>query len=324
MENNSDIKKSFENDNKTEKEEDLIPNISSIENKNSDIKNDSANKQNTLENNDNKENIDNENKTIKRKMTVYEPNILRATKIQVLKQKKIIEKENNIEKLKDDMANKEYEILHTKEINLPPLQKQLKEQKNEIENRKNKLIKGYIKQSELINKRKDFQKVISFLSNNSPKHPEYYKIYNEYKYNINLLENMTIEHKKKLNLQESKRKDKKIEGLFEQLDLRDKYIREAYEQIEKNNIEFNYKNPELIKSDEIDNINFQPKIIKIKTTTDSLKNIFENRKLIFKNNNKKNEDEEKTLNIKDSNLGKKFILKKLKIKNNRSDNKLKG
>ena len=103
MENNSDIKKSFENDNKTEKEEDLIPNISSIENKNSDIKNDSANKQNTLENNDNKENIDNENKTIKRKMTVYEPNILRATKIQVLKQKinnrnsKNKEK-NNIEK----------------------------------------------------------------------------------------------------------------------------------------------------------------------------------------------------------------------------------
>lgn len=103
MENNSDIKKSFENDNKTEKEEDLIPNISSIENKNSDIKNDPANKQNTLENNDNKENINNENKTIKRKMTVYEPNILRATKIQVLKQKinnrnsKNKEK-NNIEK----------------------------------------------------------------------------------------------------------------------------------------------------------------------------------------------------------------------------------
>ena len=103
MENNSDIKKSFENDNKTEKEEDLIPNISSIENKNSDIKNDSENKQNTLENNDNKENINNENKTIKRKMTVYEPNILRATKIQVLKQKinnrnsKNKEK-NNIEK----------------------------------------------------------------------------------------------------------------------------------------------------------------------------------------------------------------------------------
>ena len=103
MENNSDIKKSFENDNKTEKEEDLIPNISSIENKNSDIKNDSSNKQNILENNDNKENINNENKTIKRKMTVYEPNILRATKIQVLKQKinnrnsKNKEK-NNIEK----------------------------------------------------------------------------------------------------------------------------------------------------------------------------------------------------------------------------------
>jgi hypothetical protein len=137
-------------------------------------------------------------------------------------------------------------------------------------------MKGYIKQSELINKRKEFQKVISFLSNNTPNHPEYFKIYNNYKYNINLLENMNIEHKRYLNLQESKRKDRKIEGLMEQLDIRDKIIRKAYEQFEKNGLEFDYINPKLIKSDEIDKIPFKPKTIKIQP----LKDFFDYKKFI--------------------------------------------
>ena len=128
MENNSDIKKSFENDNKTEKEEDLIPNISSIENKNSDIKNDSENKQNTLENNDNKENINNENKTIKRKMTVYEPNILRATKIQVLKQK--INNRNSKNKEKNNIE-KNREV---KQQNSSLIQRKVKREDKNISN----------------------------------------------------------------------------------------------------------------------------------------------------------------------------------------------
>ena len=230
--------------------------------------------------------------------------------------KKIMEKENIIEELKNDMIEKEYEILHSNEINLPPLKEQLKEKKEEINDKTNKLLKGYIKQTELIKKRKDFQKFISFLSNNNPKSPYYYKIYNIYKYNINLLENMTIEQKNYINIQESRRKDRKIEGLMEQLDLRDKFIREVYDQFEKNNIVFNYQNPNLIKSNDIDNFSFQPPIIKINEANDSFKPEFKNRKLSFKKSNEMNENE-KTNN--EGNIEKKIVLKKIKLKNEEKD-----
>ena len=48
-----------------------------------------------------------------------------------------------------------------------------------------------------------------------------------YKYNMNLLEKMNIEHKKNINDQETKRKDRIIEGLINQIDLRDKCIKET-------------------------------------------------------------------------------------------------
>ena len=84
--NNMKVKQFLDNDNRIEKEEDLIPNISAIENKNSTIKIDSSKKENLIENNniDNKENIDS---NIKRKYLIHEPNILNSTKIQALKQK---------------------------------------------------------------------------------------------------------------------------------------------------------------------------------------------------------------------------------------------
>ena len=232
---------------------------------------------------------------------------------------KIFEKEDNIEDLKNDMAEKEYEILHTSDINLPPLQKFLNEKKEEINDKSNKLMKGYIKQSELINKRKEFQKVISFLSNKTPNTPEYFKIYNNYKYNINLLENMNIEHKRYLNIQESKRKDKKIEGLMEQLDLRDKIIRNAYEQFEKNGLEFDYINPNLIKSDEIDKIPFKPKALKIQVKNEPPKDFFDYKKFIstYRINNL---NDEETTNLNPNDIReKKLILKKLKLKNLRKN-----
>ena len=230
--------------------------------------------------------------------------------------KKIIEKENIIEELKNDMAEKEYEILHSNEINLPPLQQQLKEKKEEINDKSNKLLKGYIKQTDLINKRKDFQKVISFLSNNTPNNPEYFKIYNMYKYNTNLLENMTIEHKKYMNIQESKRKDKKIEGLMEQIDIRDKCIKDAYELIEKNDIEFNYENPELIESNDISSFYSKPKTIEIKQPLDYYQNLFRKRNIILKKYNEINKEDEK---INEGNSEKKLILKRININKNQND-----
>ena len=212
---------------------------------------------------------------------------------------KIIEKENIIEELKNETVEKEYELINSKDINLPPLQKQLKEKKEEIDDKRNKLLKGYIKQSELINKRKNFQKIISLLSKNTTKYHEYIKIYNMYKYNMNLLEKMNIEHKKNINDQETKRKDRVIEGLINQIDLRDKCIKETYQQIEKNNIEFKYQNPDLIKRNDIDSMIY--------------KNSFN-----LNNNNEKNDDEKKE-NIGD---GKKLILRKIKIKNLKNKNEL--
>jgi hypothetical protein len=90
--NNMKVKQFLDNDNRIEKEEDLIPNISAIENKNSTIKIDSSKKENLIENNniDNKENIDS---NIKRKYLIHEPNILNSTKIQALKRK--ISNKNN-------------------------------------------------------------------------------------------------------------------------------------------------------------------------------------------------------------------------------------
>ena len=95
-----------------------------------------------------------------------------------------------------------------------------------------------------------------------------------YKYNMNLLEKMNIEHKKNINDQETKRKDRIIEGLINQIDLRDKCNKETYQQIEKNNIEFKYQNPDLIKRNDIDSMIY--------------KNSFN-----LNNNNEKNDDEKK-------------------------------
>ena len=79
-EKNSKVKQFFDNDNKTKKEEDIIQNISAIENKSS------ITKQNELENK-NIENKENMNNNDKKKPLIHEPNILGSTKIQVLKQK---------------------------------------------------------------------------------------------------------------------------------------------------------------------------------------------------------------------------------------------
>jgi len=272
-------------------------------------------------NNKKEEQIKNENKKEAKqenKLDKVYKEMIDHFQLEIKLKKKIIEKENIIEELKNDMAEKEYEILHSNEINLPPLQKQLKEKKEEITDKSNKLLKGYIKQSDLINKRKDFQKVISFLSNNTPNNPEYFKIYNMYKYNINLLENMTIEHKKYMNIQESKRKDKKIEGLMEQIDIRDKCIKDVYELIEKNDIKFNYENPELINRNDIDSFYYKPQSIEIKPPIDHYQSLFKRRKLILKNNNEMN-NEEKKISINEGSSEKRLILKKININKNKND-----
>ena len=234
--------------------------------------------------------------------------------LEIKLKRKIIEKENIIEDLKNDLAQKEYEILHAATVNVHYLKKQIDAKKADIKDKQSKIIKGYIKQNELNTKRKEFQKIISNLANKDSNNPEYYKIYNLYKYNINLLENMNIEHKKYVNISESKRKDKKIEGLMEQIDLRDQFIRNAYYLFEKNEIEFKYKNPKLISSNQLEKIPYRPKIIKIiPETTHSLSGDFGKEK----NNMETNEkiDRNKTKNIEKKYIKKIYINKYEKNRN---------
>jgi hypothetical protein len=84
--NKSDAKQSLENNNNTEKEDDIIiPNMSSIENRISNIKEDSSKKQIILQNNFNDTK---ENKTFAtNNYYIHEPNILKSIKIQAMKQK---------------------------------------------------------------------------------------------------------------------------------------------------------------------------------------------------------------------------------------------
>ena len=205
-----------------------------------------------------------------------------------IKLKKIIfEKENIIEDLKNEVNQKEYELLHKGKINIQNLKNQLKEQREDINEKQKKLIKDYIKQNKLNSKRKEFQKIIIKLLNNAPNNPEFFKAYNIYKYNINLIENLAIEHKKHLNIQESKRKDKKIKGLMEQIELRDEYIRNAYHQFVKNRIVFDYDNPKLISSYQLDKIPVYPKIINITPSIPYRKSFSDT---LYKNNDYTNEN----------------------------------
>jgi hypothetical protein len=91
--NKTDIKRFFENINKTEKKDDIITNMSSIEKRNSETKNDSSKNQNISDTNNinNKENIIN---NIKTNYLIHEPNILKSIKIQEIK-KKFINKLND-------------------------------------------------------------------------------------------------------------------------------------------------------------------------------------------------------------------------------------
>ena len=70
--------------------------------------------------------------------------------------------------------------------------------------------KGYLKQNELMKKRKQIQAKISNVTNNDGNNPQVKNLYNIYKYYLNLLENMNTEHRKFMTINEIKRKEKKI------------------------------------------------------------------------------------------------------------------
>ena len=129
--NKSDTKKSLENNNNIEKEDNIIiPNLSSIDNRISNIKEDTSKKQNILQTNFNDTK---ENKTYtNNNYYIHEPNILKSIKIQAMKQKINSRLNENPEK------SKHFEIIK------PGIFRQKKIKNEEDKNNDNNLIKNNI------------------------------------------------------------------------------------------------------------------------------------------------------------------------------------
>ena len=202
--------------------------------------------------------------------------------------KKIVEKENMLEDLKNEISEKEAEFLHANKANYRLLQNKLEEKREDLKDKLKKMNKGYLKQNELMKKRKQIQAKISNVTNNDGNNPQVKNLYNIYKYYLNLLENMNTEHRKFMTINEIKRKEKKINILTEQLDLRDMYIKDAYKEIELNKCDFNYKNPKIISSEEIDIAPLRPPVIKLSPSFNSLQELSKNLALNKINNTETN------------------------------------
>ena len=222
--------------------------------------------------------------------------------------KKIVERENMIEDLKNELSEQEYELAHAAKVNQHYLKSKVDSKRTEIEEKTEKINKGYVKQNELIKKRKEIQAKISNLAKADPNNAQVKNVYNIYKYYLNLLDNINTEHRKAVTTNELKRKERKINLLTEQLDLRDLYIRNAYQELISNDVEFKYKNPKLVGSDEIINAPARPQVIRISPSFKSLGELAKNMNVKVNNSNnmqpvsesKDNKSSEKNVKFKSS------------------------
>ena len=222
--------------------------------------------------------------------------------------KKIVEKENMIEDLKNELSEQEYELAHAAKVNQHYLKSKVDSKRAEIQEKTEKINKGYVKQNELIKKRKEIQAKISNLAKADPNNAQVKNVYNIYKYYLNLLDNIKTEHRKAVTVNELKRKERKINLLTEQLDLRDLYIRNAYQELSSNDVEFKYKNPKLVGSDEIINAPARPQVIRISPSFKSLGELAKNMNVKVNNSNniqpvsesKNNKSSEKNVKFKSS------------------------
>ncbi len=253
------------------------------------ISNDLNNTNNNIVNNSNNSIIINDD---------FQSEMINHFQSEINVKKEIIEKEREIENLKNEKSDNEYKLNHkTENINQQTLVNLIETNKKEIETKTNNMNNLYIHQSNLINKRKEIQKKLISINSN--------KLNNIYKYYMNLLENLTSEHRKYLNISELHRKEQKIQILTEQLDLRDKFIMNAGQEIAKNNGKFVYKNPKYESAEMIEVNPYKPVIIKVSPMMNSMRNF----SVKETNNNNNN-----------NNLGNKRLLRQ----NNSSSNILKN
>ena len=226
--------------------------------------------------------------------------------------KKIVEKENIIEDLKNELSEQEYELIHAAKVNQNYLKGKVESKRTDINDKIKKINKGYIKQNELMTKRKELQAIIIKLTKADPHNAQVKNLYNIYKYYLNLVDNINTEHRKLVTINELKRKEKQINILTEQLDLRDLYIRNAYQELQSNNIEFKYKNPKIISSDEIELAPTRPQVLKISPSFKSLSELANNMQLNTINKNRKLPQSETKSNKNKENNQSKFQSPKYK------------
>ena len=134
--------------------------------------------------------------------------------------------------------------------------------KKEIDELQEIINKKYLKEKELNIKRKGFLETISELSVKNSGNEQIKNLSNIYKYYTNFIENLSNEHTKNLNINEIKRKEKRISLLNEQLDLRDSFINNANKELKKNNVKFEFNDPNLATKDEIEMEPINPENIK--------------------------------------------------------------
>ena len=251
-----------------EKYEDYIKNlreeINEVENEIAEKKNNQIIEQ--KENNEQKEEKkDNNDKVIKIQKEISE-----HFKTEIDLRKKIIDEEEQLERLKNDLNGLDYEMIHKPRVNLEYLKNEYDTKKSEIEKIKQKINEEYIKENELISKRREFKKIINELNINNAGNFQVVNLFHIYKYYTNLLENMSNEHKKNMNLNEMQRKENKISLLNEQLDLRDLFIEKGKEELNKNNIIFKYSNPNIATKEEIELQSYDP--LKINNVINDISN----------------------------------------------------
>ena len=176
--------------------------------------------------------------------------------------KKIFEDENKLEELKDDLNDLECQIIRNTKENMGNITDEYESKKKEIDELQEIINKKYLKEKELNIKRKGFLETISELSVKNSGNEQIKNLSNIYKYYTNFIENLSNEHTKNLNINEIKRKEKRISLLNEQLDLRDSFINNANKELKKNNVKFEFNDPNLATKDEIEMEPINPENIK--------------------------------------------------------------
>ena len=242
----------------------------------------------------------------------YQNEIINHFQEEIKTRKDIIEKERDIENIKNEISESEYELNNpsaspSRNVNI--LKQLISAKRAEIDKKKTEMTPLYTHQANLITKRKEYQKLIAKMSRMSNGNYNARGLLNIYKYYIALLENMTSEHRKYVNFSEIRRKDKTIEQLSRQLDYRDKYIISAGQEIQKAKGVISYQNDKFQTADEIEMNPYKLPVIKVVPDLENSKlmitssNLKSNLMTTNSNNNNSNTITPSNINTKKFNYG---------------------